>query len=181
MSSEQEILELGGLTLAHAFLILTKLEPDELLCPFAVVEGEEGREILEFPADTQEIAVENGKRYLETPEYGISRIAFARDGRCLTESLEYIDAISVSLRNIKSDYETTFSQFYQFTDHGLTFLGDIEFMLGSEADNPEQARIHKSLIDAGIATHPTAAELVTELQANRLPLPPLLEQSGMLQ
>jgi len=181
VSSPQAVLELGGLALAHAFRILPELNDDELLCPFAIVIGAEGRELIDFEADTQENAVAAAKSYLAGPDRSVERLAFARDGRSLTTNLEYVDAISVSVRDMLSNYECTFSQLYRFSAGCLEFFGPIEFMLGDEADDAALADARRGFVVAGMDSHPTAGAEMASLRRKSLPLPQLLEPPERLQ
>jgi hypothetical protein len=181
VSYPKDILELGGLAMAHAFHILSEFDDGELLCPFAVIIGPEGREVIDFQGDTQEEAVNAAKGYLAAPDDGVRLVAFARDGRSLTRALQYLDVISVSVRDALSNYECTFSQFYRQTAGDLDFLGDVEFVLGEEADDIALADAHRELIVVGMECHPTAGDKITALRRRSFPLPLMLERSERLQ
>lgn len=165
--------------MAHALFVLTNLENDELLCPFAIVTGLDGTEMLNFEADTQDEAIASGKRYLDNPEPGIKAVALARDGRSLGVALQYIDVVSVSVRDVAGGAESTFSQSYALSD-GLRLLGKIEFLLGVEAEDAEVQRSAINHVIAGMRSHPTAGNLIAALQASCAPAPKFLENTGDL-
>ena len=167
--------------MAHAFLILPNLNDDELLCPFAIVVGPKGRELIDFEADTQEHAVSAAKSYLAAPESGIEMVAFAQDGRTLTTDLEYVDAITVSVRETITNYESTFSQLYRCSTTQLDFIGQVEFMLGREAELAQSVDVYRKFVVVGMESHPTAGGDMTARRNHALPAPQLLEAPERLQ
>jgi|26BtaG_2_1085354.scaffolds.fasta_scaffold31013_2 hypothetical protein len=87
----------GGFVLAHAALIASNLNGEELICPFVVVTKGDTRQVLDFEADTQEEAVEKGKASLADLQDQIDSWALAREGlRSQPGSAEKIDVLLVS-------------------------------------------------------------------------------------
>lgn len=72
--------EFAGYVLLHCANLADGNRKGELVCPFAIVEGEGDRQVVEFEADTQEEAVARGLASLEEYRYSAERWGFAREG-----------------------------------------------------------------------------------------------------
>src|SRR5690606_13568843 len=80
MSPAEIAARFGGFAMAHAALVASGLEEGELVCPFAIVEKEGRREVLDFEAETQVEGIEFGKASLHQQDPGTDAWAFAREG-----------------------------------------------------------------------------------------------------
>lgn len=61
-----DVLLIGGYALMHACYSVSDVPAGELLVPFVIFESEGRQEVVRFEADTQEAAVENAKRHLDS-------------------------------------------------------------------------------------------------------------------
>jgi hypothetical protein len=87
MSPFDDALRFGGFVLVHAAWIASDLPPGKLVCPIAVVEKGDSREVIPFEATSQEEAIRLGKQKVAELTETVDRWAFAREGlrRCLAQ------------------------------------------------------------------------------------------------
>ena len=71
----------AGFALAHATWSVSDTTVDELLCPLAVVQDGDGRRLLRFEAESQELAIESGKDAMRDLRRADTTYAFAREGQ----------------------------------------------------------------------------------------------------
>lgn len=74
-------LSLAGYVLAHAAWSISEADPDEHLCPLAIVERRDGaRRLRRFEAESQEAAILAGKDAMHEASSDAAAWAFAREG-----------------------------------------------------------------------------------------------------
>jgi hypothetical protein len=168
--------KLAGFVLLHALWIASDLPSDEVLVPFAICEGSEGRRLVHFEADTQAQAIENGKSFISSPPQEFVRCAFARDGRAQTAA-GYRDVISVSIFERGSDKQPIVHQFYSVEQNSLGLLGPIRT---SEEEVSSQPGLEGLLptMEAGMRDHPEAFSLWESWKKSVEPLPAFAPLDG---
>lgn len=92
----EDAAEFAGLVLAHCASIASSLEPGQLICPFAVIQTDEGRTSVDFPSDTQQEALTKGWAHLEDSKGHVLYWALGRE-EYINESENRIDALAVSV------------------------------------------------------------------------------------
>jgi hypothetical protein len=61
MALLEDAVRLGGMVLAHAARIASELEDGALICPFAIIQTGDQREVVPFESDSQAESIERGK------------------------------------------------------------------------------------------------------------------------
>ncbi|PUA27208.1 MAG: hypothetical protein B0W54_20535 [Cellvibrio sp. 79] len=88
--------QLGGFVLAHSALILSELQPGELICPFSIIQSGRRKQVFDYEAESQEEAVERGKADFDDLKDIAEIWAFAREGLFSGPDVEKTDVIVVS-------------------------------------------------------------------------------------
>jgi hypothetical protein len=153
-------LSLGGFVLAHAAWILSEIEAGELLCPFAMLEKGDGRELLPFEADTQEEAIFGAKAHLMKLGSEIDAWAFAREG-LIRDAGEAVDVISVDLFARGMDEPVALVQRYQsLAPHGqFKLLGIPDVVINGTREDAATASTLLSSVREGAHEHEFASTL----------------------
>jgi len=154
-------LALAGFTLAHATWSVSDLPDSELLVPMAVVGRGGQRELLRFEAETQEEAINEGKRAMAEVK-NVEAWAFAREGALRMQAggepqdVLVVDFWAEGMRNPL----TLIQPFERYTKHGrFRVVGDMIIVSGGQAlDSTSASKVIEG-INEGIQEHPKVAEL----------------------
>ena len=148
-------IEYGGFVLAHCAAIADANRKGELICPFAVITGSDGREVLDFESATQEEAVSKGWASLADAKRKGELWAFGREGICRDPDGTGVDVLTVSVWTPQMKFHHSFTQrFGRRPDHGIRLIGRTE-LLKHEGEYAEPVeRWKQSALLRGIASHP---------------------------
>lgn len=120
------MLRFGGFVLAHAAWIASDLPAGELVCPIAVVEIGDSREVIPFEVATQEEAIRLGKQKVAELTGAVDRWAFAREGlwSLLGSDSPKLDVLSVTAWSNGLDEPLLLQQCFSPTAKGTFQLLD---------------------------------------------------------
>lgn len=150
-----DALEYAGFVLAHCAAIADSNRAGELICPFAVVTGTDGRRVIDFESDTQQEAVAKGWGSLNEAKSSELWWAFGREGIYREPDGRGTDVLTVSvwLPCMSHHYSIT-QRFGRGGDQELYLIGE-PVLLGHKADLAEPvARWDHPSLARGIASHP---------------------------
>jgi len=154
-------LPLAGFTLAHAAWSVSDMPDSELLVPLAVIERHGQRELLRFEAETQEEAINEGKRVM-AGEKDAEAWAFAREGALRMEANgEAQDVLVVDFwAEGMLNPLTLIQPFERYTKRGrFRLVGDMIITRGGQTLDAMSANKVTEGIKAGIQEHSKVAEL----------------------
>ncbi|MBB5315447.1 hypothetical protein [Tunturibacter empetritectus] len=80
MALLEDAVRFGGMVLAHAAWIASQLEDGALVCPFAVIQTGNQREVVPFESDSQAESIERGKASFQDFSRKVDLWSFAREG-----------------------------------------------------------------------------------------------------
>ena len=152
-----DALRFGGFVLAHAAWIASDLEAGELVCPVAVVETGDSREVIPFEAPSQEEAIRLGKQKMSELTGSVDRWAFAREGlwSILGSDLPKQDVLAVSAWSTGLDEPVILQQRFSPKSKGnFTLLGPIMILVhGMNCTAEIQSKL-LPIVSRGISQHP---------------------------
>jgi hypothetical protein len=154
-SIPKEALEYAGFVLIHCAAIADSNRGGELICPFAVVAGTDGRRVINFASDTQQEAVAKGWASLDEARSNQVWWAFGREGIYREPDGKGTDVLTVSvwLPHMSHHYSIT-QRFGRDGDQELFLIGEPE-LLEHKTDLAEPvARWDQPALARGIASHP---------------------------
>ncbi len=144
----------AGFVLMHCALIADANRGGELVCPFAVVEADGDRLVIDVEADTQEAAIEKGRASLEHWKPSANGWAFAREG--LYQSGESgVDVMVVTVWVPGMDVPASVIQkFGRDGEHALYLIGAPELIVHASSTAQLVAGWERADLFKGIALHP---------------------------
>ncbi len=155
MSPLDDALRFGGLALSHAAWIASDLEEGQLICPIAMIEREDVREVIPFEAETQQEAVEQGLQKIR--EFtDVDRWTFIREGLMTRqESVPKVDVLRISSWSLGLDEPLTVVQRFSPNWPGpFGLIGSpIVAIHGIVCEEPTQSRL-RALVEGGARSHP---------------------------
>jgi hypothetical protein len=154
-SIPDKALEYAGFVLAHCAAIADSNRSGELICPFAVLTGTDGRQVLDFESDTQAEAVEKG--WASLPEAKSKKIwwAFGREGlyRGADGVGEDVLTVTVWLPRM-NEHISVMQRFARGPAQQLRLTGDPRLLThGAEVATPV-VEWDRDALARGIASHP---------------------------
>lgn len=163
MTIPDRALSLAGFVLAHAAWSLSDCEEDDLLCPLAIVEQQDGaRRLMRFEADTQEAAIIAGKAAMRDASASSAAWAFAREGAWRAMGREEApDVLAIDLWAGGMAGTATFIQPFERASRGARFriAGAPMFVLGDRVLERDTAATIVEAIVAAVSTHTMVADL----------------------
>jgi hypothetical protein len=157
VSPFDDALRFGGFVLAHAVWIASDLPSGELVCPIAVVERGDSREVIPFEATSQEEAIRLGKQMVAELTGTVDRWAFAREGlwSVLGSDSPKLDVLSVTAWSNGLDEPIILQQCFSPAAKGtFLLLGPIKIVLHGAACSEEiKGKIMPTILQ-GINQHP---------------------------
>lgn len=154
-SIPKHALEYAGFVLGHCAAIADSNRDGELICPFAVVTGADGRRVIDFESDTQQEAVAKGWASLNEARSSQLWWAFGREGVFREPDGAGTDVLTVSvwLPGMNHHYSIT-QRFGRAGEQELYLIGEPE-LLQHKTDIAEPVvRWDQSALGRGIASHP---------------------------
>lgn len=151
----EDVLELAGFVLVHCALVADGNREGELICPFAVIQDQEGRDVVHFEADTQEEAVSLGWASLNEAQSNKLSWAFGREGVFRERDGTGIDVLTVSVWTPGAgDLYSLVQRFGRSEDQAIHLIGVTEVFRHDEGTATPVERWSGAALDRGIALHP---------------------------
>jgi len=150
----EAVVKHAGFVMAHAAVIVSVLEPHELICPFAVVTKGDNRESIEFEAENQDEAVSEAWSSLDKYRDHIDLWGMAREG-LVTASGVKEDVLVVAVWTHGMPEAAIFTQ--QFRDRGNAFalVGPVALQSRSSS---EELELMREWFHQGIGLHPKSSQ-----------------------
>lgn len=168
----EESARLAGFALAHAAWSISDVPGEQLLVPFVVVEHDGARELMRFEADTQEAAIAEGRRAVQTLIARVHAWAFGRDGllrRRGGDSAQHVLVVEFGYGEGK-DPIAFIQPYAPFAAGGhFRILGDPMITRGGEVAGPDEAAVWLRLLHEGIRQHAAVADLWAGWQGDANP------------
>lgn len=151
-------LEFAGFILAHCAAIADANRAGELICPFVVLEGDEGRQVIDFESETQEEAVSNGWASLDEAKSKKVAWAFGREGLYREPDGKAIDVLIVTVwMPGMSEHYSVLQRFERRESQAIYLFGTSELLMHTGETSEPVERWNKKAIMHGIANHPQSA------------------------
>nr|GEU28411.1 hypothetical protein [Tanacetum cinerariifolium] len=149
--------ELAGFVLAHCAAITDANRAGELICPFAVLGGDDGRQVVDFEAETQEEAVSQGWASLGEAKSSKVSWAFGREGLYRERDGNALDVLTVSVwMPGMTEHYSVLQRFGRREDQAIYLIGSPE-LLKHEGEFAEPVEVwNEKAIGLGIEL-PTSA------------------------
>lgn len=150
-----EALEFAGFVLAHCAAVADSNRAGELICPFAVLESDDGREVVHFESETQEEAVSKGWASLEEAKSKKVSWAFGREGLYREPDGKAIDALTVTvwMYGMKEHY-SVLHRFGRGESQAIYLIGPPELLKHKGESAEPVERWNEHALERGVADHP---------------------------
>ena len=145
MPATESLLALAGFAFAHATWSISDLPKGELLVPMAIVERSGQRQLLRFAAESQELAISEGKAALAQHQES-DAWAFVREGQ-IKEGGAYAHVLTVEAKAHGMSESVVFVQrFRPFAEGKFKLVGQPMVSVGGKVlSQEESARLLKGL------------------------------------
>lgn len=154
-SVPNEAIEFAGFVLAHCAAIADSNRAGELICPFALLEGDEGRQMVHFESQTQEEAVSKGWASLVDAKSNAESWAFGREGLYREPNGRAVDVLTVTvwMPGMKEHY-SVLQRFSRQEDQAIYFIEAPELLkhMADSAEPVEEWDV--KAVERGVAHHP---------------------------
>lgn len=154
-----DAIEYAGFVLMHCAAIADTNREGELICPFAVFTGTDGRQVVDFESQTQEEAVAKG--WASLPEAKSSKVwwAFGREGILRAPDGKGTDVLTVTVWIPGMKHHHSFSQrFGRAPDQGIYFIGNTEALKHETEYAEPLQRWNEIALARGINSHPKGSQ-----------------------
>jgi hypothetical protein len=154
-SVPNEAIEFAGFILAHCAAIADSNRAGELICPFAVFGGDEGRRVIDFESQTQEEAVSKGWASLAEAKSNTESWAFGREGLYREPDGKAFDVLTVTvwIPGMKELY-SVLQRFGRQEDQAI-YLVEAPKLLKHMVDSAEPVEDWDVMaVERGVAKHP---------------------------
>lgn len=141
----------AGLVMVHAAVIVSAIEPGELICPFIVIAKGSDRQSIEFESKTQDEAVDRAWSSLSEYRAVVDLWAMAREGLVSGPNGKEDVLVVAAWEQGMSEAVVFTQRFLPKTRGGFAVYGPVS--LQSELE-PEQAQFVAEWFLQGIAQHP---------------------------
>lgn len=148
--------KLLGFIMAHSALIGDSLQPGELLVPYVIIENAGKREVLEFEAETQQIAVQNAENKLKSLIGSVDAWAYSQDGLITLEDGKKQDVflIKVWVKGLKEPLQA----YQMYTPHPFKLIGNVQILNYENSGlSLNEVTQFESSLSEGINSHKSAA------------------------
>lgn len=153
-----EALEYAGFVLAHCAAVADAHREGELICPFAVVTGRDGRHVIDFESETQQEAVAKGWASLGEAKSANVAWAFGREGIDREPDGQGTDVLTVSVWVPRMRHHASITQrFGRDSDRAFHLIGEPELLDHKTEVAERVARWDRAALARGIASHPQGA------------------------
>jgi hypothetical protein len=150
----RQAVEFAGFVLMHCALIADNNRDGQLVCPFAVVEADGERLVIDFEADTQEAAIEQGWASLAHWKPSANGWAFGREGvyRSGASGVDVM-VVTVWVRGMDAP-ASAIQKFGRDGEHALYLIGAPELIGHATETAHVVAGWQRADLLRGIALHP---------------------------
>lgn len=150
----RQAVEFAGFVLMHCALIADANRDGELVCPFAVVETDGERLVIDFEAETQEEAIEKGWASLDDWKSTANGWAFGREGLYRSGD-SGVDVMVVTVWISGMDVPASVMQkFGRDGEHALYLIGAPELIVHASQTADLVADWDRADLLKGISLHP---------------------------
>lgn len=154
-SIPSQALEYAGLVLAHCAAIADANREGELICPFAVITGSDGRQMVDFESDSQEEAVAKGWASLGEARSANVWWAFGREGIYRDSDGQGTDVLTVSFWLPRMSHHFSITQcFGRGSSQEFRLVGESELLEHKTDIADTVERWDRKALARGIASHP---------------------------
>lgn len=152
----ERAIRFGGLALALAATIASKLEEGELICPFAIVSKGDSRERIDFEAESQVEALEAGKASLAELKDHVDFWALGREGLLSkADDAAKVDVLIVSAwTHGMSEPVVLIQRFCPAAPGHFRLVGAVDFVIDGDDVSGEAAASFRDLVREGVGLHP---------------------------
>ncbi len=154
-----DVLLFGGFALMHASYSISDVPAGELLVPFVIVESDGQQYVHRFESYTQEEAIANAKRYVDSIRESANLWAFARENAMRQDGQPETDVISIDVGRPGIVSDISVVQPFHPNNGNNEFrllpgaLVAIDGMTADESDNHS----HMNTVLEGVGYHPSAS------------------------
>jgi hypothetical protein len=151
-------LEFAGFVLAHCAAIADVHRAGELICPFAIIEGDDGRQMIDFESETQEEAVAKGWASLSAAKSNRISWAFGREGIYRGQDGSAVDVLTVTVWTLgMKEHYSVLQRFGRGEGQEIYLFGEPELFkhIGDTAEPVK--RWNKMAMERGATSHPKGA------------------------
>lgn len=159
-SIPNEALKFAGFVLAHCAAVADSNRAGELICPFAVLESTDGRQVVDFESETQGEAVSKGWASLSDAKSNTVSWAFGREDLYREPGGSAVDVLTVTVwMPGMNEHYSVLQRFGRRGDRAIILIGVPELLMhkGDFAEPVEHW--DKEALERGIAMHPKGAML----------------------
>lgn len=154
-SIPNEAVEFAGFVLAQCAAIADSNRGGELICPFAVLEGDGGRHVIDFESETQEEAVSKGWASLAEAKSNTASWAFGREGSYREPGGSAVDVLTVTVwMPGMSEHYSVLQRFGRRDDRAIYLIGTPELLKHSGDSAVPVEHWNEKAVERGIAMHP---------------------------
>lgn len=146
--------EFAGYVLMHCSNLADGNRTGELVCPFAIVEEEGERQVIEFEADTQEAAVERGQASLDDYRDSAERWGFAREGVYQAGGRTYDVLVATVWIEGMEESASIIQKFGRDDAHALYMIGTPELITHRGDTAHHVVAWDRADLLKGVASHP---------------------------
>jgi hypothetical protein len=154
-SIPDDALEYAGFVLAHCAAIADSNRSGELICPFAVLTGNTGRQVVDFESESQAEAVEKGWESLSDAKSKKLWWAFGREGISRAADGTGRDVITVTVWLPRMTSHISVQQLFERgPEQEFRLVGDTELLIhGTDVASPVE-KWDRAIVARGISSHP---------------------------
>lgn len=150
-----EAMELAGFVLLHCAAIADANREGELICPFAVLPGPEGNDVIDFESPSQEEAVAKGWASLDEAKAANVAWAFGREGLLRDADGSATDVLTVTVWLPDMDCHYSVSQWFGRTqDQAIYLIGKPRLLRHAESIADMIDCPIDEALERGMAKHP---------------------------
>lgn len=150
------VAKLLGFIMAHSALIGDSLQPGELLVPYVIIENNGKREVKEFEAETQQLAVDNASKYLNSLINTVDAWAYSQDGVVTLEGGKKQDVflIKVWVNGLKEPLQA----YQMYNPHPFKLIGNVQVLnFENTGLSLKDAKLFEVSLSEGINSHKSAS------------------------
>jgi hypothetical protein len=151
---------MAGFALAHAAWSVSEAPAGELLTPFALVDDGGARELMRFEADTQDGAIEEGKRAVDRLAGRVDAWAFAREGLLRlrgSQSAQHVLVVEFGWREGDGRYAVVQPYRPAADPAGFGIQGEAMVLRDGQVVGADDAARVMRAVRGGIGDHPAVA------------------------
>ncbi len=155
-----DVVSFAGFVLMHCAAIADSNRDGELICPFAVVEDEATRHLVDFESETQEEAVAKGWASLDEWKERAQKWAFGREGLYRAGDTASDVLLVTAWAPGMTVPATVLQRFARDTSNGLYLVGEPELLVNHATGAEPTSDWNSNDLRQGIEAHPKGSRWV---------------------